>query len=234
MDNIQVGQNKLVKEKVRTLRLKGLSFGQIQLETGLSKSTISLWTKDIVLSPEQRTALINRAQKALQEGRLKAQTAVKAKKVKQEKFFLEKGVNEVGELTSREIFLSGIALYWAEGFKNKHEHRLGFCNSDPAMVRFYVNWLEKSLGLSKKDLVARLTLNKSYEYKAEEIEGYWSKAIGIPLSQFTKPFYQNSVWKKQYNNNNYYGVLRIHVKNSLSFLLKMRGWIEGLKLNMPG
>jgi len=49
------------------------------------------------------------------------------------------------------------------------------------------------------------------------------------LSQFTKPFYQHTQWKKQYNTENYYGVLRIHVKDSLNQLFTMRGWIQGLK-----
>ncbi len=130
----------------------------------------------------------------------------------------------------RELFIAGIALYWSEGFKSNHEHRLGFCNSDPNMIIFYLHWLEKSLGI-KKDIIARVTLNNSYKTKTREIEAYWSSITGIPVSQFTKPFYQKSQCKKQYNTDNYYGVLRIHVKNSLEYLFKMKGWIEGLKIN---
>jgi hypothetical protein len=170
----------------------------------------------------------------LQAGRIRVQTANKLVKVKKMNMFLEVGKKDIGILSKREVFLTGVALYWGEGFKNKHEHRLGFCNSDPTMVKFYLYWLEQCLSVKKEDIVLRVTLNKVYEKKTKEIQSYWSNYLEIPLTQFTKPFYQASVWKKQYKTDTYSGVLRIHVKNSLPYLLKMRGWIEGLRLNMAG
>jgi hypothetical protein len=128
--------------------------------------------------------------------------------------------------------MAGIALYWGEGFKNKHEHRLGFCNSDPEMIKFYIKWLEKSFSVKKDSIIARLTLNESYKEKTEKIENYWGKVTGISKSQFTKTFYQKTKWKKQYKENNYHGVLRIHVKDSLDLLLLMRGFIERMKLSV--
>ncbi|MBU3978886.1 hypothetical protein KJ980_08130 [Patescibacteria group bacterium] len=223
-----------IKDKIRLMRLAGLSLGQIQKKINIPKTTIHLWVSKIDISFEQREAIRQNALKALQEGRVRAQSIQKEKTKLKEKEFVKKGVNKVGKLSHKELFIAGIALYWGEGFKNIHERRLGFCNSDPNMLRFYVYWLEKCIGTSRKDLVARLTLNRTYKEKTKEIEKYWSDIIGIPLNQFTKPFYQNSLWKKQFNTSNYHGVLRIHVKNSLERLLEMRGWLEGLKLNLPG
>jgi len=97
-------------------------------------------------------------------------------------------------------------LYWGEGFKNKHEHRLGFCNSDPEMIKFYMKWLEKAFSVKKDRIIARLTLNESYKGKTEEIEEYWLKITGLQKSQFAKTFYQKTKWKKQYNEDNYHGV----------------------------
>lgn len=229
-----------ISNEVRQLRIDGLSLNQINRKTKIPITTIRNWVSDISLSEKQKEILIKRSQTALQKGRIKAQIIQKRVKIENEKEMHSKGKKEIGELTQKEFFIAGIALYWAEGFKNKHEHRLGFCNSDPAMIKFYVTWLEKNLGINKKNLVIRLTLNQSYKDKAEEIQKYWSKIVKIPLRQFTKTFYQNTKWKKQYNNHDYHGVLRIHVKNSLNSLLKMRGWIEGLKSakiinnNLPG
>jgi hypothetical protein len=89
-------------------------------------------------------------------------------------------------INPREFFIAGIALCWAEGFKNKHEYRLGFCNSDPDMIKFYLYWLNNSLGIKKENLVARLTLNVSCQNQVKEIEQYWSQVTSIPLSQFAK------------------------------------------------
>ena len=182
----------------------------------------------------QKDILKSRTQTALQAGRIRVQQARKENRLQVETTEFNEGKNEIGTINSRELFIAGVALYWAEGFKNKHEHRLGFCNSDPGMVKFYLRWLKEAIKVREQDLVARVTLNASYKENSEKIEQYWSKITGIPLSQFTKPFYQHTQWKKQYTDRNYYGVLRIHVKGSLNSLLKMRGWIEGLKNNLAG
>jgi hypothetical protein len=224
--------NKIIKNNVRQLRSKGLSLGQIYEKTGVPKTTIRSWIKDIKLSQKQLDEFKSKTQKALQEGRIRKQKQSKALRFNKEKEFLHKGIASIGHLTNRDCLIAGIALYWGEGFKNQHEHRLGFCNSDPEMIRFYIKWLKKSLGVKKESLIVRLTLNESYKDRAEDIESYWLKITGISKSQFTKTFYQKTKWKKQYNNQDYHGVLRVHVKKSLDLLLLMRGFIEGMKLNV--
>ncbi len=220
-----------IKSKVRKLRESGLSLNQIHDGTNVPKTTIRSWIYDIRLSKKQLEVLENRVQKALQEGRVRKENLQREVRSHKEKFLMVKGIKEIGELSNRDLLIAGIALYWAEGFKNKHERRLGFCNSDPKMILFYLRWLEEVLVINKESLVARLTLNSSYKEKAEEIENYWSKITGIPQNQFSKTFYQKTKWKKQYNNDNYYGVLRVHVKDSLDYLLKMKGWIKGFTDN---
>jgi hypothetical protein len=225
---------KELKDKVRILRSEGWSLGKLQKEFDLPKTTIHSWILDIKVTKQQQKLIRIFALQALQEGRQKSQIIRKNKRISKEKEKLAKGIKAIGKLSDKELFIAGIALYWAEGFKNRHEHRLGFCNSDPAMVKFYIHWLEKCLHINKKNLVARLTLNHVYELKTEEIEQYWSQLTGIPLSQFTKPFFQNTKWQKKFNENNYHGVLRIHVRDSLDHLLEMKGWLEGLKQITPG
>ena len=217
------------KELVRQLRHDGLSLNQIYTKTSIPRTTIRTWITDIKLSKSQLSFLNNHVQKVLQAGRIKAQRIQKKNRIRNEKKLLLKGKRQIGKLSLREFLLAGISLYWAEGFKNKHEHRLGFCNSDPMMIKFYIKWLQKCLKVQKEDIILRLTLNRSYKHKTEEIERYWSALIEVPTSQFTKPFYQKTTWKKEFESDNYHGVLRIHVKGSLNYLLTMRGWIEGLK-----
>ena len=230
--NMNMLHNEVIKSRVRQLRTKGLSLGQIYQETRIPKTTIRSWIRDIKLSERQLNKLKSRVQKVLQKGRIKKQKKDKALRLDNEKLFLRKGIARVGDLSNRDLFMAGIALYWGEGFKNKHEHRLGFCNSDPEMIRFYIKWLEKSLEIKKDRIIARLTLNESYEGRTVEIENYWVKITGVSRSQFTKTFYQKTKWKKQYNEDDYHGVLRIHVKDSLNMLILMKGFIKGFKLNI--
>lgn len=224
----------LIKDKARELREKGISLFQISTELHVPLTTVREWVYDIVLSPLQKELLKKRSQDSLQKGKAKAQEERKKVRVELENELMNKGKEEIGIITNRDTFIAGIALYWAEGFKNKHERRLGFCNSDPNMIRFYINWLRSSLGIDKKDLVIRITLNVAYKERAQEFEKFWSDFLEIPLSQFTKPFFQKSVWKREYNTDTYRGVVRIHVQNSLQYLLKMKGWLEGLQINTAG
>lgn len=223
----------LIKNKVRHLRMAGYSLGEIYKKTQIPKTTIRTWITDIQLSDKHLNLLKDRVQKALQEGRIKAQKISKEKRIKKEVDLFHKGKKDIGELTPRDLFIAGVALYWAEGFKNKYEHRLGFCNSDPSMIKFYISWLEKCLKISKERIVLRLTLNESYKDRVDKMQNYWAQKLKISLSQFTKPFFQTSKWKKQYNTENYYGVLRVHVRDSLDNLIRIRGWIEGLANHLP-
>lgn len=232
LNNILMRHNQTIKEEVRRLRSKGLSLNNIYAQTNIPKTTIRTWINDIKLSPQQLNILRENAQRALQNGRVKKQEVEKQLRIEKEYALSNKGVRQVGRMTKRDILIAGIALYWAEGFKNKHEHRLGFCNSDPEMIRFYIKWLKSVLEVNEKDLVARLTLNESYKNQTKDIENYWSTLTQIPLNQFTKTFYQKTKWKKQYNIDNYHGVLRIHAKDSLNSLLLMKGFIEGIKSNV--
>jgi hypothetical protein len=50
---------------------------------------------------------------------------------------------QVGRLSERELFVAGVAAYWAEGAKDKHAHggrraeRVTFVNSDSTMITLF-------------------------------------------------------------------------------------------------
>jgi hypothetical protein len=228
LDNLFMRHDLSTKETVRKLRTKGYSLNQIYQKTQVPKTTIRSWISGVKLTDKQIKSLEERTQKALQKGRIRAQKEQRQIRLKKEEKLFFNGIKELGTLNKRELLIAGISLYWAEGFKNKHEHRLGFCNSDPEMIKFYIKFLN-SLGVDKSRLVIRISVNQNYRNKISGIEEFWVQAISISRDQFVKPFFQKINWKKKYDNDNYYGVLRIHVKDSLDLLLRMRGWIQALK-----
>jgi transcriptional regulator with XRE-family HTH domain len=82
-----------LRERARELRLQGWTYDRIGAELGCSKSSVSLWVRDLP--------------------------------------------TPVGELSDRELFFTGVALYWAEGAKDKPHRRtevLQFINSDPKVL----------------------------------------------------------------------------------------------------
>lgn len=118
-----------LRAKARELRLQGLTYDQIQVELGCSKSSISLWVRDLPKPTPKRTpahqaALASRKrwehERVLRdEQRTETKAAARA---------------EVGSLSDRELFALGVALYWAEGAKDKtydRREKVHFINSDP-------------------------------------------------------------------------------------------------------
>jgi len=217
------------EEYVQAIKLRqaGKSIRQIAKILSISPSTASKWCKQVKLTDFQKEKL-KRGRVIIKHLRKLAKLS-HLEKVSRVKKLFQEAKKEIKSLSGRELFLTGIALYWAEGFKNIKEGRLGFCNSDPAMIKFMMRWFKKALKAKTEDFVLRAEFNESHKERTQEIENYWSKLTALPSTQFNKPFYQHSVWKREYaNRNTYFGVLRIRIRKSSELLNKMRGWINGL------
>lgn len=214
--------------QARVLRKQGLGIKTIAHQLGASSSSVSLWCRDIELSEDQLKVLSQRAHDPYYGRRREYIESQREKKQAKIQKFLQEGIKRVKYMDADQLFYAGIALYWAEGFKK--DNLAGFTNSDPAMIRFFIRWLEECCGISRERLKFRLGLNEQYEDSVDKIEYYWSKYLGISKVRFQKPFFQKVKWQKEYENKeNYHGVLRVRIAKSTDFLRLVLGWIEGLK-----
>ena len=218
------------KEKIeaRKLRRNGESIKVIARKLNVSPSSVSCWCKNIKLSSIQIRELEKRSNDPNYGKRLEYSLKQQNKRLRKIERLKKQGIKEIGNLTKRELFLTGVALYWAEGFKK--DSQAGFASSDPKMIIFFLKWLNKCCGYKTKDLILRVTANTSHEYRINEIQNYWAKITDTQEACFQKPYFQKVKWKKIYENpNDYYGVLRIRVRKSTDFLRKIYGWIDGLR-----
>jgi hypothetical protein len=221
------------KIKARQLRSTGESIKVIAKKLSVSSSTVSSWCKDVKLSPAQIKELERRAHDPKYGKRLENSLKQQRQRIEKTEILTKEGIVEIGILSKREMFLSGVCLYWAEGYKK--DSLAGFCNSVPDMVKFFLTWLKECFGYKNEDISLRVGVNEGFRKRTEIIENFWSSLTGIPRTQFQKPFYQRVKWKKKYDNEeNYHGVLRVRVRKSTDFLRKIKGCIEGLKLNLAG
>ena len=117
------------------------------------------------MSPDQIQLLQNNSRNPYfgKRGISSEQRQAKADKIK----VFQLGVTEVAELNKRELFIAGVALYWAEGFK---DNLMGFSNSDPSMIRFMMRWLREACEIDADRLRFRLALNDSFKTKTKIIE----------------------------------------------------------------
>lgn len=216
----------------RIMRLQGDSIRTISKSLRISSSSASIWCRDLELSEEQKIRLAQKGKSA----ELLRSFGKKRKEAKLEnnREIFEQARESVKEIDKVSLFLTGLALYWAEGFKSQKEQRVGFCNSDPRMIKFIIRWFSNSLSIPLEDFTLRAEFNIDHQGRGEEIEDYWSNLTGIPRSQFNKPYLQKAKLLRDYpDKNNYYGVLRIRVRRSSQLLVKLRGWIEGLSSWVP-
>ncbi len=219
------------KEKIgaRKLRKQGKSIKEIAKHLKVSVGIVSLWCRDIQLSSKQIEVLQKRMKDSSYGRRSEYLKRIKANLDKKVSLLKSEGIKQVGILSKRDIFLTGIALYWGEGFKK--DHQVGLATSDKNIARFFIHWLKICFNISTKELILRVTANISYKNKIYELEKFWSKALNISITNFSKPFFQHSIWKKEYENKDeYHGVLRIKVRRSVDLLRKIYGYIEGINL----
>lgn len=211
------------------LRRKGKSIREIARLLSISPSTVSVWCKDIILSIEQKNNLLRSKSRILHLRKLAAESH--QNKVLRVKNLVEKAEEEIGLLTKKELFLIGVALYWGEGFKSLKEGRMGFCNSDPRMIKFMMKWFKEALKIKSEDFIFRTEFNQSHKDREEKIKFFWSRLVRMPLDQFEKSYYHKSVWLRAYpNRDDYFGILRIRIRKSSVLLNKTKGWINGLAL----
>lgn len=220
-----------IKKKIQAqeLRRKGLSISEIAQKLNLSKSTISLWCRNISLSSKQIKRLVEKQKSKSYEGRLKAVEKIRQKRLREVKLLRKEGIKEINKLNKRELLIAGIAIYWSEGYTSLTNYEVGFVNSDPKMILFMLKWFKECCKITNDRFSLRVGINEIHKKRIKEVEKYWSRLTKIPLSQFNKTSLKKTKVKKIYKNfNEHYGTLRIKVRRGTQLRRKIDGWIEGL------
>ena len=218
----------------RTLRKQGLSVIVIAKKLHVSKSTASLWTKDISLSFEQLEQLRRRTIKGAEKGRLLGAERQRQDRLQRIIDGNVYGRNNIRLLTEKEFFVSGIALYWAEG--NKKMKKIEFCNSDPKLILFLLRWFQKFFDLTISDFKCYVGVNVIHKKRDLIIQKYWSSVTHIPLDQFTKTSFKQSKSRKIYENyEDHFGTLSVKVLKPARILYKIAGLVQALRdVSLPG
>ncbi|MFJ4125098.1 hypothetical protein ACIP3U_27690 [[Kitasatospora] papulosa] len=214
-----------LRAKARELRLQGMTYDQIQVELGCSKSSISLWVRDLP-KPERSRSAIEQARLA---GRMRwdHELAVRDRERQQTKSTAKA---EIGDLTDRELLLVGAGLYWAEGTKDKPYDRrenLTFVNSDPGMIETYLAWLAL-VGVTRDRIRFRVMIHRTADVAAAE--RYWAELVGVDASalQRTTLKKHNPRTARKNTGESYHGCLVIRVSQGAELYRRVEGWWCGI------
>ena len=214
------------KELVRNLRSKGLSYREIRQKApfDISKSTVSDWCKDIELTEPQKERLQKLFREGSYRGRLLGSKTTQARRAGEVKEIKESARSEISSFTENEFKIAGLMLYWGEGNKKNH---VGICNSDPELIRFMMKWFRGVCGVSEERF--KLYLNIHSGQDEAKIKEFWSRVIGLPISQFGKSYIkkEGTGYRK---NILYNGTIKVEICDK-DLLYKILGWIEGVIVN---
>ncbi|MCX6790788.1 MAG: hypothetical protein NTV62_01170 [Candidatus Gribaldobacteria bacterium] len=224
------------KEKAIRLRKMGYSYREILEEIPVAKSSLSLWLRNVGLAKEQKQRLTEKKLASALRGSLKRQQEriEKTKKIKEE------AIGEVGKLTERELWLISVALYWAEGTKEKEiggrvkTGRVRISNSDPFLVKVFLKWLLDIYKIPRARIYFRIFLHETSRHRLNEVQKYWSTVTGFPLNCFNLVTWKKNLVKTKRKNigENYFGLVDIGVRESTNLIRKIAGWVEGIHKNL--
>lgn len=212
-----------VRAKARELREQGLDYNAIAAQLSVSKSSVSLWVRDMPrpprLSPEER-------QKRATEGQRRFRARERAYRDE----FRAAAAQEIGELTDREFLIAGAVSYWCEGSKSKpwrSSDRVIFMNSDPRLIRLFLNFLDVA-GIPRASLTFVVHIHESAD--AEAAQRFWEEVTGAPSTQFNAPSLKrhNPKTVRKNTGDDYHGCLRLEVRRSGDLYRRIEGWVSAI------
>ncbi|WP_051794657.1 hypothetical protein [Streptomyces sp. NRRL S-87] len=206
-----------LQARARELRLRGRTYAEITAELGCSKSSVSLWVRDLP-KPARRVEQGKRAARARWDRELAARD-VERRATK------EAARRDVGPLTDRELFLVGTALYWAEGAKDKAYDRresILFVNSDPGVILVFLAWL-RLLGVDGHRIGYRVMIHESADVRAAE--EYWAQLAGVDRSRLSGTTLKkhNPRTVRKNTGEGYRGCLVLYVRQSADIYRRVEG-----------
>jgi AcrR family transcriptional regulator len=169
------------RDEARTLRRDhGMSIGEIARAIGVSRSSVSVWVRDVELSAAQRESL--RARNPALNGQL---AGVRARAAKERTARLV--AQEQGRRLARRreaLHAAGCMLFWAEG--SRHRNTVRFTNSDPAMVAFFAAFLRRYFDPPERSMRVACNLFADHVNRQRAVEDFWLGVIGLPRSCLTR------------------------------------------------
>ncbi len=159
------------QEKARLLRAENRTLNEIAEILGVSKSSVSLWVRDMNIEIRQARPGVRRSN-ALHEAKLAEIEACDAQ-----------GVNRMKSMSEQAFLAAGAALYAGEGAKR--DGAVQFANTDPQMVEFFCAWLRRFFAIDESRLRIRVYLHEGLDL--ERAQQYWAEVTGVPIEQFQAP-----------------------------------------------
>lgn len=162
------------RRKARLLRSQGKSLSDIALTVGASKSTVSIWCRNIQLTRCQKNALSSRAQQRGTE-------AVRRSRMRRWHAFYQAAETEWIGLKDNRSFVLGLGIYMGEG--DKADGVVGVSNCDPEIIRATLRFLDIIQCPPDK---RRLKVQVHDACQIQSALCFWQRETGLGPNYFTQ------------------------------------------------
>jgi hypothetical protein len=218
-----------LRDRALKLRRAGHSITEIAETLSIAKSTASVWCQEVKLTEKQSDALLEKMTRAGHKGRLIGAQKNKSLKIENIKKATDEAGKEIGILSSRDLLLLSLGLYWGEGSKNT-DNRFIIVNSDPLVIMTILKWLREYHYIPTTVVTCQIYINEIQKERALDILSFWSKTLKLSTNQFRQHVFIHTPHKKVYSNKNtYMGVLHLYVQKSSKLKYLTMGMLDTIK-----
>ncbi|MEK9170408.1 MAG: helix-turn-helix domain-containing protein [Patescibacteria group bacterium] len=193
-----------IKERHKAIKLRksGHSLKEIAKNLDVAKSSVSMWVRDVKLSPVAERRLLTK----IKLGQFNAAKNKKAQTAAIENKYLQEAMAEIKKMDISENYakLLCAVIYWCEGAKS-NKSGINFVNSDPKLVSSFLDLLRASFLLDERKFRPCIHLH-SYHNPQKQLD-FWSKMTDINKKQFTKPYLKPNTGKRIHDD--YQGCIAI-------------------------
>ena len=184
------------------LRKQGYSINEISRQLGVSKGSVSLWVRDIVLSKKAQNIIRNK----LTAGQLKSREVHRKQTEAKEnaaRSYAQKVLRGIS-MNRYEMQLMCAMIYWCEGNKSTRD-LVFFTNSDPKLIRTFLYLFRESFDVDETKF--RVCMHLHDHHNEERQLKFWSKTTNIPKEQFLKSYIKQNTKKRI--RENYQGCVQV-------------------------
>jgi len=199
------------------LRRLGLTYSEIQSVIPVPKGTLSNWCQNVRLSPEQIDDIVKRTgphnfagvpRDTQWKRRLEIET-IRA----EARAFAKSHLDDAA-------FVGGVVLYWGEGAKTRNF--LDLTNTDPAALRYFVNWVRWYVDPAAEFNLG-LHLHEGNDEDAAKL--YWSSVLNMEFAAFGKTYIKPRGTGHR-KNHLPHGVCRVRTLRASNYWQRVMAWIE--------
>ncbi len=206
------------------MRVAGATLSEIVAEIGASKSTISLWVRDVPGDAVRRRLggdLLDR-HRAMNAARWARYEADRARR--------RAVVQDQGRAAATDAVIAAAAVaYWCEGSKSKpwrRAERLTFINSDAALIELFLGLLGR-LGIEGERVTFRVHIHETAD--AAAAMRWWAVRLGVADGRFRRPTVKRHRPTSRHNlGADYHGCLIVDVARSREAYWFVEGVVDAV------